>query len=82
MQDMSPSALADVLRAASITASITYGALQGANDRIETLERELATRPTEWAYEQACKALRHWREEAERLGAMAGAPPRQMQQET
>lgn len=31
------------------------------------LEAELASRPTAWAYEQACKALHHWRAEAERL---------------
>lgn len=34
--------------------------------------------PTPWAYEAACKALRHWREEAQRLGKLAGQKPRQM----
>ena len=35
--------------------------------------------PTSYAYEAACKALWHWRSEAERLGAIAGEKPRQMQ---
>lgn len=35
--------------------------------------------PTSYAYEAACKAMWHWRAEAERLGAIAGEKPRQMQ---
>lgn len=34
--------------------------------------------PTQDAYDAACKALRHWRAEAERLGKLAGVEPRQM----
>lgn len=40
--------------------------------RIAELEAELASRPTTWAYDAACKALHHWREEAARLGKIAG----------
>lgn len=36
--------------------------------------------PTPDAYYAACKALHHWREEAERLGKIAGVEPRTMDQ--
>lgn len=45
---------------------------------VEKLEAELAARPTQWAYEAACKALVHWRTEAKRLGKLAGVTPREM----
>jgi hypothetical protein len=45
---------------------------------IVRLQEALADRPTTWAYEQACKALHHWREEAARLGQIAGEEPRRM----
>lgn len=38
-----------------------------------------ATTPTQDAYDAACKALHHWRAEAERLGNVAGEKPRQME---
>ncbi len=41
-----------------------------------------ATTPTHDAYDAACKALRHWRDEAARLGALAGEEPRQMETST
>lgn len=72
------SELSEVLRDAATTASMVIAGLEAANDRIECLEKELASRPTTWAYEQACKALRHWREEARRLGNLAGEEPRQL----
>ena len=34
--------------------------------------------PTHDAYEAACKALAHWRKEAQRLGRLAGVTPREM----
>jgi hypothetical protein len=34
--------------------------------------------PTRDAYEAACKALTHWRAEAQRLGGIAGEKPREM----
>ena len=34
--------------------------------------------PTQEAYDAACKALHHWREEAARLGKIAGVTPREM----
>lgn len=34
--------------------------------------------PTPEAYGAACKALRHWRFEAERLGELAGVKPREL----
>jgi len=37
-----------------------------------------ATTPTQDAYAAACKALMHWRAEANRLGAAAGLKPREM----
>ena len=48
------------------------------SNRIAELELELAKRPTEWAYKQACKALAHWRKEAKRCAKLAGVMPRQM----
>lgn len=55
-------------------------------ERIEEQEAEiirlqalLGSRPTQWAYDQACEALHHWRAEAERLARSAGDVPRQMQ---
>lgn len=47
-------------------------------ERIERLELELASRPTEFAYDAACKALHHWRSEAKRLAELLGVEPRQM----
>ena len=37
-----------------------------------------ATTPTQDAYNAACKALTHWRAEANRLGSIAGQKPREM----
>lgn len=37
--------------------------------------------PTQWAYDQTCKALHHWRDEARRLGKIAGVEPRGIDQE-
>lgn len=37
-----------------------------------------ATTPTQDAYDAACKALTHWRAEANRLGSIAGQKPREM----
>jgi hypothetical protein len=34
--------------------------------------------PTQDAYDAACRAIDHWREEARRLGEIAGETPRQM----
>lgn len=34
--------------------------------------------PTQEAYDAACKALWHWRAEAERLGKIVGVKPREM----
>jgi hypothetical protein len=34
--------------------------------------------PTTDAYDAACKALAHWRNEAKRLGRLAGITPREM----
>ena len=53
--------------------------LRERDDRITDLERDLAARPTDWAYEAACKALWHWRDEAARLAKLAGVEPRQME---
>lgn len=53
--------------------------LTEARQENKTLRRELSSRPTAWAYDQACKALHHWRAEAERLARSAGDVPRQMQ---
>jgi hypothetical protein len=53
-------------------------ALIEANARIMDLERQLSERPTNWAYEAACKALWHWRVEAERLGKICGEEARKM----
>lgn len=75
---MSPSALADTLRHAATVADLLYTSHSASQDRIEELEKALAARPTEWAYQQACRALEHWREEAKRLGGIAGEVPRQM----
>lgn len=72
---MSPSALADTLRHAAVVAELLYSSHSAECERIETLERELAARPTEWAYARACKVLEHWRAEAARLGALAGVEP-------
>lgn len=52
--------------------------LTEARQENKTLKRELASRPTAWAYEQTCKALHHWRDEADRLGKIAGEEPRRM----
>ncbi|MEQ1671412.1 MAG: hypothetical protein ABL893_11180, partial [Hyphomicrobium sp.] len=52
--------------------------LTEARQENKTLRRELASRPTSWAYEQACKALHHWRAEAKRLGHIAGEEPEEM----
>lgn len=38
--------------------------------RVAELERELALRPTQWAYKQACDALWKWRAEAKRLSGI------------
>lgn len=46
--------------------------------RISELEAELRTRPTRWSYDQACKALKHWRREARRIAKLAGVEPREM----
>lgn len=35
--------------------------------------------PTRDAYDAACKALTHWRAEAQRLGRIAGEKPREME---
>lgn len=75
---MAPSELHDVLQRAAVTAQLTWASLAGSCDRIDELERELASRPTQDAYEAACKALHHWREEAARLAKLAGVEPRQM----
>ena len=40
--------------------------------------REDTITPTQEAYDAACKALHHWREEAARLGKIAGVTPREM----
>lgn len=55
--------------------------LTEARQENKTMRRELASRPTAWAYEQACKAMAHWRAEAERLARLAGDVPRQMDQQ-
>ena len=36
-------------------------------------------RPTQDAYNAACRALHHWRDEAARLAKLAGVEPRQME---
>ncbi len=47
--------------------------------RLAELESALGDQaPTQDAYEAACKALAHWREEAKRLGKIAGVEPREM----
>lgn len=48
------------------------------DQKIADLEKELSSRPTYWAYQQACKAIEHWRKEAKRLGKKAGVVPREM----
>ena len=78
---MTPDELADTLRQSSIVAELLNVSLSAANERIEDLERELSGRPTEWAYAQVCRALEHWRQEARRLGQIAGEEPRQMARE-
>ena len=75
---MSPDKLAGTLRHAAIVAELLNASHGASCDRVEALERELASRPTAWAYQQACRALDHWREEARRLGKIAGEEPRQM----
>lgn len=55
------------------------GSMVVARHRIDTLQAELSARPTQDAYEAACKALRHWRDEAARLAKLAGVEPRQME---
>jgi hypothetical protein len=79
---MRPSDLADNLRLAAITAELLNASHSAQCDRVEQLEKELASRPTVWAYQQACKALDHWRGEAKRLGELAGVEPRTLQQAT
>lgn len=75
---MGPEELGDALRRAAIVADLLYASHGGSCDRIESMEREIAARPTREAYEAACKALHHWRKEAKRLAKLAGVEPRQM----
>ncbi len=51
--------------------------IRGMAEREARIE-ELEERPTTFAYEQVCKALHHWRAEAERLAKICGETPRQM----
>lgn len=37
---------------------------------IGAVEQAYAESPTQWAYDNACDALKHWRAEAERLAAL------------
>ncbi len=48
------------------------------DERIAQLEAEIRSLPTRWAYDQSCKAVRHWRREARRLAKLAGVEPREM----
>lgn len=75
---MGPAELSDTLRHAATVASLLYASHSAGCERIEKLENDLASRPTRDAYDAACKALHHWRDEAHRLAKLAGVQPRGM----
>lgn len=75
---MKPSDLHDTLQEAATVAHLLHSSFTAQCNKVEALERELAARPTEWAYQQACKALWHWRDEAARLAKIAGVEPRRL----
>lgn len=75
---IAPASLSEALQQAANVTKLLHASWERERERAEALERDLAARPTEWSYQQACKALDHWRTEAKRLADLLGVEPRQM----
>lgn len=63
---------ADFVHVSPTATGVTVTLRSPLSDALEALP------PTRHAYEAACRALAHWREEARRLGEVSGEPPRPM----